>query len=269
MRILFIGDIVGRSGRDALKEHLPTLKADLKPDLIVVNVDNAANGRGTSIKTSEEIIGYGADVLTGGDHVWDQREMVSGIETVQNILRPANMPQTTPGVGFLTVQKAGHKFSVLHLCGTTFIDKGFENPFHKANEILQNLKPSSDHTIFIDFHAEATSEKMALGQYLDGRVTAVVGSHTHIPTADCQVFNKGTGFQSDAGMTGDYDSVIGVKADAPIRNFKCLVPRERMSPAEGKATLCGTLIETNTNGLCQNIQPVRVGGRLRPEIPNF
>ena len=269
MRILFVGDIVGRSGRDALKEHLAKLKTDLNIDIAIVNVDNAANGRGTTINTCEEIIRYGAEILTGGDHIWDQREMVCGVDTIDNILRPANMPDTTPGKGCLTIEKDGQKLSVLHLGGTTFLDKGFDNPFIKADEILQQIKPSKNHAVFVDFHAEATSEKMALAQYLDGRVTAIVGSHTHVPTADCQVFSKGTGFQSDAGMTGDYDSVIGVKPEAPIRNFKCLVPKERMVPADGEATLCGALIETNDKGLTQNIEPVRVGGRLSQQIPSF
>lgn len=268
MRILFVGDVVGRSGRDALKDHLTKLKTDLKVDMTVVNVDNAANGRGTTIKTSEEIIGYGADILTGGDHLWDQREMVSAIDNMSNVLRIANMPDNTPGKGYVTIEKHGHRLTVLHLGGQTFLDKGFENPFYKADAILQSLKLSDTHSIFVDFHAEASSEKMAMGQYLKGRVSAVIGSHTHIPTADCQIL-EGTGFQSDSGMTGDYDSVIGVKPEAPIRNFKCLVPKERMIPADGEATLCGTFIETDDKGLCRNIAPIRIGGRLSKEIPNF
>jgi len=269
MRILFVGDVVGRSGRDALKDHLAKLKADLKADIVLVNVDNAANGRGVTTKTADEIMGYGADVLTGGDHVWDQREMVAAIDNMDHLLRVANMPETTPGKGVVTIEKDGQKFTVIHLGGTVFLDKGFDNPFIKADQILQNIKPSQNHAVFVDFHAEATSQKMALAQYLDGRVTAVVGSHTHIPTADCMVLNKGTGFQTDAGMTGDYDSVIGVKPEAPIRNFKSLVPKERMVPADGETTLCGTLIETDEKGLCQNIAPVRVGGRLTKSLPSF
>lgn len=269
MRILFVGDVVGRSGRDALKAHLPKLKTDLNVDIAVVNVDNAANGRGVTVNTAEEIIEYGADVLTGGDHIWDQREMVCAVDNMDNILRVANMPNTTPGKGFVTIEKAGQKFTVIHLGGTVFLDKGFENPFLKADEILQTIKPSKDHAVFVDFHAEATSQKMALGHYLDGRVTALVGSHTHIPTADCHVMNNGTGYQTDAGMTGDFDSVIGVKPEAPIRNFKCLVPKERMVPAEGEATLCGTLIETDDKGFTKNIAPISIGGRLSETIPQF
>lgn len=269
MRILFIGDVVGRSGRDAVRDHLPKLKTDLNIDSIIVNVDNAANGRGTTVKTSEEIIEYGADVLTGGDHIWDQREIVSGIEKLPNLLRPANLPSTTPGKGIYSVNSGAGKLTVIHLCGTVFIDKNFDNPFDKADELLNGIKSSSDHAIFIDFHAEATSEKMALAQYLDGRITAIVGSHTHVPTADCQVLSQGTGFQCDAGMTGDYNSVIGVKVDAPIRNFKRLVPKERMIPADGEATLCGTLIETDDKGRCKNIAPIRIGGRLTQSLPDF
>ena len=269
MRILFIGDVFGRSGRDAIKEHLGGLKDCLQPDVVITNVDNAANGRGTTVTTAEEILGYGVDILTGGDHIWDQREMVCGVENIKQIIRPYNLPIKTPGRGIIEGTFAGHKLTVVHLCGTTFMSKTFDNAFDAADKILETVKLSNNHSIFVDFHAEATSEKMALGQYLDGKVTAVIGSHTHIPTADAQILPNGTAYQTDAGMTGDYNSVIGVKPSAPIGNFKRTVPNERMVPTDGEATLCGTLIEVNEQGLAVNIAPVRVGGRLSKSMPDF
>ena len=264
MKILFLGDVVGRSGRDAIKAHLPSLKEQLSPDVVIANVDNAASGRGTTQATAKEIISYGADILTGGDHIWDQREMVCGVENISCLLRPANMPEGTPGKGMLQHSLTdGQKITVLHLGGTVFMNAVFDSPFDCVDKTLKHHQIGKGHHIFIDFHAEATSEKMALAQYLDGRVSAVIGSHTHIPTADAQVFKGGTAFQCDAGMCGDYDSVIGVKASAPIHNFLRKVPKERMEPADGEATLCGTFIETDDNtGLATKIKPIRVGGRL-------
>lgn len=272
MRILFLGDVMGRSGRDAVAKHLPALKERLRADVTIVNVDNAASGRGVTKDTAQEIYDAGADCLTGGDHVWDQREMISVIERDKNILRAYNLPDTTPGQGSW-VQKLpnGHEIVVLHLCGTVFMFKShFDNPFRAADEALEGVSLGKGRSIFVDFHAEATSEKMAMAQYLDGRVSGVIGTHTHIPTADAQIFKGGTAFQCDAGMCGDYDSVIGVRADVPINKFLQKVPLERLIPAEGEATLCGTLIETDDKtGLAINIAPIRIGGRLREEIPSF
>ena len=271
MRILFIGDVFGRSGRDALKKHLLDLKEKLSPDVIIVNVDNAAHGRGITKDIAKEIYEMGVDCLTGGDHVWDQREMVAQIDNDPNLLRPYNLPDTTPGRGVWQKTLAdGKEIVVLHLCGSLFMSKAlFNNPFHAADRALKELLPNKNRVIFVDFHAEATSEKMAMGQYLDGRVAAVIGSHTHLPTADAQIFSKGTAFQADAGMTGDYDSVIGVKAEVPLKKFLQKVPLERLVPAEGEATMCGTFIETGANGLANNIKPVRVGPRLSNIIPDF
>lgn len=270
MKILFLGDVVGRSGRDALKVHLPLLKEKLEPDVVIVNVDNAASGRGTTQATAKEILEYGADCLTGGDHIWDQREMVCGVENISDLIRPANLPEGTPGKGVWSKTIYGQKITVLHLGGTVFMHALFDNPFSYADKILEQHKVGKGNHIFVDFHAEATSEKMAMAQYLDGRVSGVVGSHTHIPTADAQIFKGGTAFQCDAGMCGDYDSIIGVKPEAPIHNFLRKVPKERMTPAEGEATVCGTLIETDDDtGLAKSIKPIRVGGCLNGEMPVF
>lgn len=272
MRILFLGDVFGRCGRDIVKKHLPALKQKLSANVVIVNVDNAANGRGITKDTAQEVYDAGADCLTGGDHVWDQREMVSVIEKDKNILRPHNLPSDTPGTGvWQKTLSTGQEIVVLHLCGTIFMSKYlFDNPFRVADEALKNIKLSQNRSIFVDFHAEATSEKMAMAQYLDGRVSAVIGTHTHVPTADAQIFTKGTAFQCDAGMCGDYDSVIGVRSDVPLKKFLQKVPLERLIPADGDATLCGTLIETNdVTGLAKNIAPIRVGGRLQEQIPDF
>lgn len=272
MRILFLGDVMGRSGRDAVKAHLPALKEKLNVDVTIVNVDNTANGRGVTKDTAQDIYNAGADCLTGGDHIWDQREMISVIEKDNNILRPYNMPSETPGVGLWRKDlNSGHEIVVLHLCGTVFMDKfKFDNPFRAADEALKNLPLGPQRSIFVDFHTEATSEKMAMAQYFDGRVSAVIGTHTHVPTADCQIFTKGTAFQCDAGMCGDYDSVIGVRSDVPLKRFLQRVPGERMIPADGEATVCGTFIQTSDNtGLAKNISPIRVGGRLQEQLPDF
>lgn len=263
---------MGRSGRDAVAKHLPSLKEKLKADVTIVNVDNAANGRGVTKDTAKEIYEVGADCLTGGDHIWDQREMIAVVEKDKNILRPHNLPSETPGTGVWRQSlNSGQEIVVIHLCGTVFMNKShFDNPFRAADEALKNLPLMHGRSIFVDFHAEATSEKMAMAQYLDGRVSAVIGTHTHVPTADAQIFNKGTAFQCDAGMCGDYDSVIGVRSDVPLKKFLQKVPLDRMIPADGEATVCGTLIETsNTTGLAKNIAPIRLGGRLSEDIPNF
>jgi metallophosphoesterase (TIGR00282 family) len=272
MRILFIGDVMGRSGRDALAKHLPSLKESLSPDVVIVNVDNAASGRGVTKDTAKDIYNAGADCLTGGDHIWDQREMIAVVERDKNILRALNQPPETPGNGiWRQTMNSGHEIVVIHLCGTVFMTKAlFDNPFRAADAALKAIPLGKGRSIFVDFHAEATSEKMAMAQYLDGRVSGVVGTHTHVPTADAQIFTKGTAFQCDAGMCGDYDSVIGVRADVPINKFLQKVPLERLIPADGEATVCGTFIETDNNtGLAKNIAPLRIGGRLQEQIPDF
>ncbi len=262
---------MGRSGRDALVKHLPSLKEKLLPDVIIVNVDNAVHGRGVSKKVCSEIYDLGVDCLTGGDHVWDQREILTYINNDPRLLRPMNYPDNAPGNGHLvhTLQD-GRSILILHALARTFMPP-VENPFTVLSNIVRDhpLRQKVD-AIFIDFHGEATSEKMAMAQYLDGKVSAVVGTHTHIPTADAQIFPKGTAFQTDAGMVGDYDSIIGVKKEAPIHNFTRQIPGDRMVPADGEATLCGTLIETDDKtGLAKNISPVRVGPRLQESLPSF
>jgi metallophosphoesterase (TIGR00282 family) len=271
MRILFIGDLMGRSGRDAVAKHLPDLKVKLRPDVIIANVDNAAHGFGVTADICKELYGYGVDVLTAGNHVWDQREIISYIDRDPKLLRAINMPKGAPGKGFyIHTTLGGQKILIIHAMARIFMD-GMDDPFATVNDLL-NSYPLGGlvNAIFLDLHGEASSEKMAMGQYLDGRVSAVVGTHTHAPTADVQIFNGGTAYQTDAGMTGDFDSVIGMKKEVPIQRFVRKMPTERMSPADGEATLCGLLVETDSKtGLAKNAGAVRIGGRLKQEMPDF
>lgn len=267
MRLLFIGDIFGRSGRDALAKHLPTLKEKLAPDAIIVNGDNAAHGRGITTAICEDLFGLGVDCITSGDHVWDQREIISFIGNEKRLIRPMNYAQKAPGFGSWSKSLPdGRRLIVVHLQGQIFM-KETDSPFAAIDRFLETEKLGRDTCIFVDIHAEATSEKMAMAQYLDGRVSAVVGTHTHVPTADCQIFRKGTAFQCDAGMTGDYNSVIGADAADSLFRFTTKMPRP-LVPADGEATLCGTFIMTDdTSGLAKSVQPVRLGGRLSEALP--
>ncbi len=262
---------MGRSGRDALEKHLPMLKEKLKPDAVIVNGENAAHGIGITEKICEEFYAFGVDVITTGNHVWDQREILTYIDRDPNLLRPINFPDNTPGNGF--VVKAldnGQKICVINAMARLFMDP-MEDPFKMVMDVVKSHKlGQACDAIFVDFHGEATSETMAMGHYLDGKISALVGTHTHVPTADAHIFVGGTAYQTDAGMTGDFDSVIGVKKEIPIHRFTRKTPTERMIPADGEATLCGTLIETSDKtGLAKNIAPVRVGGRLSQTLPDF
>lgn len=268
MRILFIGDVMGRSGRDALAKYLPKLKTDLKPDVVIVNGENAAHGVGINESICKDFFALGTDVITTGNHVWDQREVIPYIAREPRLLRPHNYPESLPGAGFYKhALPNGQSILVINLMARLFMDP-LDDPFAIADKIIaQHVLGRSVQAIFLDFHGEATSEKMAMAHYLDGRVTAVIGTHTHMPSADCQILDRGTAFQSDAGMTGDYNSVIGMKPDAPVQRFTRKFSIERLSPADGEGTVCGTLIVTNDNGTAAKIAPVRVGPRLENTIP--
>lgn len=264
MRILFLGDVVGRAGRDAIEKHLPGLKASLKTDAVIVNVDNASHGFGVTCKIADEILAMGVDCLTGGDHVWDQKEIIPYIDREKRLIRAQNFPPGNPGAGtFVKELPDGRKLLVLHLMGRVFLE-GFDDPFRCADEVLKKYALGQTvHAVFVDMHAEATSEKMAIAHYLDGRVSAVVGTHTHVPTADAQILARGTGLQCDAGMCGDYNSVIGFRPDIPVQRFVRRLTVEKFSPGDGEGTVCGTFIETDdATGMCRRIMPVRVGGKL-------
>ena len=267
VNILFCGDVVG-PGREAVKRHAPTLRRDLALDLIVVNAENAAAGRGLTERLCGEFYDAGVDVLTTGNHVWDQREIIPYIDRDPRVLRPANFPKGTPGAGWRLHPVNGRSVLVINLMGRLFMD-ALDDPFARLDELLGQFRLSIDAAaILVDFHAEASSEKMALGHFADGRVSAVLGSHCHVPTADNQIFPGGTAYQTDAGMCGDYDSVIGMQKRPAVLRFVTKMPGERPQVAEGEATLCGILLETDDNtGLASRIEPVRIGGRLTPCLP--
>lgn len=263
MKIAFIGDIMGRSGREALEKHLPEIRNTHNPDIIIVNGENSANGAGITQKICEEFYGWGVDVITTGNHVWDQREILAYIGRDKKLLRPHNFPAGTVGSGVVTTEAAnGEKITVINLMARLFMDP-LDDPFQVMENILKEYRLGQNtDAIFVDFHGEATSEKMSFGHHFDGRITAIIGTHTHIPTADTHIMTNGTAYQSDAGMTGDYDSVIGVEKSIAIHRFIKKTPGERMRPAKGEGTLCGAIIETKANGLAKSITPIKLGGIL-------
>ena len=264
MRILYIGDIVGEPGRKALAEYLPQVKEKYDPACVVVNAENSAHGFGFTEKIAREYFDLGVDCLTSGNHVWDQREMLAFITREKRIIRAANYPEKAPGQGhYVHIIPTGQKILIIHVMGRIFMDP-LDCPFRAVDKILMKYPLGGGaHAIFVDIHAETTSEKMALAHYLDGRVTAVVGSHTHIPTADAQIFDGGTGYQTDAGMTGNYNSVIGFDPKIPIHKFTTKTPgKTKMFPAKGAGTLCGVITDVNEKGLCNAIVSLRIGGRL-------
>ncbi len=271
MRILFLGDVVGRAGRDAVIGALPMLRARLAVDAAIVNVENAAHGFGVTAAIAAEFRAAGADCLTTGNHVWDQRQLLGEIDGEDRLLRPLNYPDGTPGRGaVLLTLDDGRRLLVVNLMGRLFMDP-LDDPFAAIDRCLAGLVlPRDVEAIVVDFHAEATSEKMALGHYLDGRVSLVVGTHTHVPTGDAMVLAGGTGYMTDAGMSGDYDSVIGVRKETSIGRFTTKLPGERMAPADGPATVSGVLVETDdATGLARSIAPLRHGGRLAAAWPDF
>jgi metallophosphoesterase (TIGR00282 family) len=267
MKILFFGDVMGRSGRDGLARHLPDLKSKLHPDVIIANAENAASGSGITMKIAEEFFAMGIHCLTSGNHVFGQRELLTSIDREPRILRPHNYPDQTPGRGFYVyMAPGGRKLVIINLMARVFMEPVLDDPFAAAEKLMAAYRLSGSQQIFVDFHGEATSEKMAMAHTLDGRVSAVIGSHTHVPTADEQILPKGTAYMTDAGMCGDYDSVVGMKKDVAIWRFTRKTPApEKKAPAEGEATVCGAFVTTDdATGLAVAIEPVRVGGKLRP-----
>jgi 2',3'-cyclic-nucleotide 2'-phosphodiesterase len=269
MRLLFVGDVVGRSGRRVLLETLPRLRRRYALDFVVVNGENAAGGFGITEAILGEFLEAGADCVTLGNHAFDQKDALVFIDRQPRLVRPLNLPKGTPGRGAgLYRSRAGADVLIVNALGRVFMNE-MDCPFRAidAEVTACKLKEGAD-AIFIDFHAEATSEKQALGHFLDGRVSAVVGTHTHAPTSDHRVLGGGTAFMSDAGMTGDYDSVLGMDRTEPVHRFLTRIPNERFTPADGPATLCGVAIETNdATGLATRIMPVRLGGVLTPTEP--
>lgn len=271
MRLMFLGDVVGRAGRKAVVDRLPDLVESLRLDFVAVNGENAAGGFGITEEIARDLIDAGADAVTLGNHSWDQREALVFIERQPRLLRPANYPKGTPGKGAnLYVARNGARVLVVSVMGRIYMDP-LDDPFAVVErEIAACPLAEQADAIVVDVHAEATSEKQAMAHMLDGRVSLVVGTHTHVPTADHRILSGGTAFQSDLGMCGDYDSVIGMEKDEPINRFVTKIGRARFEPANGEATICGVVVETDdATGLAKRVEPIRLGGLLAQALPVF
>jgi metallophosphoesterase (TIGR00282 family) len=271
MRLLFLGDVVGRSGRSAVIEELPRLRARYQLDFVAINGENAAGGFGITEAIFEDLIAAGADVVTLGNHAWDQKEALVFIERQDRLLRPINFPPGTPGRGAsLFKARNGADVLVVNAMGLIFMPE-LACPFRAVERELEAcpLKRGAD-AILIDFHAEATSEKQAMGYHVDGRASCVVGTHTHAPTADERVLPRGTAFVSDIGMCGDYESVLGMDPAEPLNRFLTKIPRGRFEPAMGPATISGLAVEIDdATGLATRTKGLRLGGVLAPTEPLF
>ncbi|MBO0346922.1 TIGR00282 family metallophosphoesterase [Roseibium limicola] len=271
MKLLFLGDLVGRTGRMAVIDQLPGIIADNDLDFVVVNGENAASGFGITEQILQDVLDAGADVVTLGNHSWDQRDTLVYIERQDRLLRPVNYPKGTPGRGsHLFTARNGAQVMVANVMGRVYMD-AMDDPFATIERVVDDcpLGQVAD-AIIIDMHAEATSEKQAMGHFLDGRVSLVVGTHTHVPTADHQILTGGTAYMSDAGMCGDYDSVLGMEKEEPVNRFLRKIPGARYAPAKGESTISGVAIETDDRtGLALRVAPVRIGGKLDPILPPF
>ncbi len=268
MRILFIGDIVGRPGREVVIAEAPRLRDLLRVDFVIANAENAAGGFGLTRTIANEFFASGIDVITTGNHWADQKEILSFIGDEDRILRPRNLPASVPGKGAgLYDTRGGHRVLVINPLGRVFMEPQ-DDPFAAVeSELIACPLGEGADAVVVDIHAEATSEKMAMGHFCDGRASLVVGTHSHVPTADAQILPNGTAYQTDAGACADYDSVIGMDKFEPLQRYTKKLSTSRFSPATGPATLCGVFVETNAKGLAMRVEPVRVGGRLAQSIP--
>ena len=270
MKLLFLGDIVGRAGRRAVVDRLPELRERLDLDFVVINAENAAGGFGLTQDIANGLMQAGADVLTGGNHTWDQKEIVEFIDAEPRVMRPVNFPEGTPGKGVgMFMARGGQRVAIVNVMGRIFMDP-LDDPFRAVDDMLaaHPLGSVADF-VLIDIHAEATSEKMAMGHFADGRASLVVGTHSHVPTADTMILPGGTAYQTDAGMCGDYDSVIGMDKEEPLHRFTTKMASGRFTPAQGEATVCGVCVETDDRtGLAVRAQPLRVGGMLAETWPD-
>ena len=262
MKIIFIGDIVGSSGRDSVFDNIDRIKSDYNPDVIIANAENAAAGYGLTKKIANEFFSKQINVLTLGNHSWDQREMLSFIEECPKIIRPLNYPKGVPGKGEYKIElQDGRSLIVLQIMLRLFMGLSLDDPFSAINKILtREFMGTTCNGIFVDLHGEATSEKNSFAHFVDGKVTAVIGTHTHVPTSDARILDKGTAYQTDAGMTGDYNSVIGMEKEGPIHSFvKGYRVAGKFSPAKGKAKICGTFINSNDKtGLAEKIESFQI-----------
>ncbi|EAU41105.1 hypothetical protein FP2506_12599 [Fulvimarina pelagi HTCC2506] len=272
MRFLFLGDMVGRSGRNAVFEKLPGLVSDLALDFVVVNGENAAGGFGITRQIFIETIDAGANVVTTGNHVWDQREALQFAPDEPQFLRPLNYPRGAPGRGSgIFEARNGARVLAANIMGRVFMSPELDDPFACAADLVAScpLGEGAD-AIILDFHAEATSEKQSMAHFLDGQVSVVVGTHTHVPTADHQILANGTAYQSDAGMCGDYDSSLGMDKEEPLNRFVTKIAKGRFEAAQGPSTVCGLAVEiSDRTGLAEKVAPLRIGGRLSETFPDF
>ncbi|MTI09125.1 TIGR00282 family metallophosphoesterase [Curvivirga aplysinae] len=270
MRFLFLGDIVGKAGRRAVQDYLPDLRDELKLDFVVANGENAAHGFGLTESTANDLFDAGVDSITSGNHAWDKIEVIGLMERDDRIIRPANFAEGSPGKGGAVYQtSSGHSILVINVMGRLFMEP-LDNPWEALDRLLPPGLPGDYglDAVLVDFHAEATSEKYTCGHYCDGRASLVVGTHTHVPTGDAQILENGTGYQTDAGMCGDYDSIIGMGKDECLARNTGTIPKPRLSPAEGDGTLCGVFVETDPKtGLASRCESVRVGPRLHRAVP--
>ncbi|MDR0695679.1 MAG: TIGR00282 family metallophosphoesterase [Holosporales bacterium] len=262
MRLAFFGDVVGRSGRVALVDFLRNSRSQNSYDLVIVNGENAAHGFGITQKICEQLFEAGVNAITMGNHTFDQKTDLQIFDSEERLVRPLNYPAGTPGHGSicLDVPFLGKKVLVINLIGRLFMELN-DDPFASMSEVVSKYRLGSNvDAIFVDFHGEATAEKIAFARYFDGKISAIVGTHTHVPTADARILNGGTGFLTDCGMCGDYDSCIGMEDDAPIKRFISKVNAyARFSPAQNEATVCGVIIDIGDDGLCVKIEQV-IGG---------
>lgn len=271
MRLLFLGDVVGRPGRAVVADRLPGLRERWKLDLVVINGENAAGGFGITEAIYDDLLAAGCDAVTLGNHAFDQREALVFIERAERLIRPANFPKGTPGRGAALVEaRNGARVLVVNVMGQVFMGPALDDPF-RAGEAELDACPLGEgaDAVIVDFHAETTSETQAFGHFVDGRASLVVGTHTHAPTADHRVLSGGTAFMSDAGMCGDYDSVLGMKKEEPIHRFLRKLPSGRFEPAEGEGTLSGIAVELDGRGLATRVAAVRLGGCLSQSVPEF
>ena len=268
MRLLLCGDIVGRAGRAVVIANIARLRRELGLDFVVANGENAAHGFGITDAICAELYAAGVDVITTGNHVWDKREIIPYIDGDPRLLRPINFPPGTPGRGHGIFALAdGRKVTVVNAMARLFMD-AIDDPFAGVDKLLAAAPLGAGNAILLDFHGEATSEKMSMGHFCDGRVSAVIGTHSHVPTADAQILPKGTAYMTDAGMCGDYDSVIGMQKDGAVARFVRKMPGDRLQVADGEATLCAAFVETDdATGLALRVAPLRLGGRLVPQWP--
>lgn len=256
MRILFIGDIVGKVGRQALSDYLPKLKQKFHPTVTIVNAENAAHGKGLTEKIYKQLLREGVDFMTMGNHTYGQRQIYDFIDDANRMVRPANFPEEAPGVGMRFIQINADKLAIINLQGRSFM-QDIDDPFKKADELVERAQKETNY-IFVDFHAETTSEKNAMGWYLDGRVSTVVGTHTHIQTSDDRILPQGTGYITDVGMTGFYDGILGIQRDEVIKCFITSLPQRHVVPDTGRAVLSGVVVDYDSQGRTKHIERVLI-----------